>query len=82
VANDNAWAKGRGRRGGERPAPREETHEELAERFVVLMRMLKRQRAKQRLAEGWTDAGNGILVPPGWTPPAAAGEEEGEAGRE
>jgi hypothetical protein len=45
------------------------------------MRMLKRRRAKQRLAEGWTDAGNGIWVPPGWTPPPAARGEEGEAGQ-
>ena len=78
VANAQAAAKGSARRGGERPARREETHEELTERFAVLIRMLKRRRAKQRRAEGWTEVGEGIWLPPGWTaqpPPPPAGAE-------
>ena len=84
VANDRAKTKGKGLRGGERPVRREQTHEELVERFVGLMGMLKRRRAGQRLAEGWTDAGDGLLIPPGWVrdPAAPAPEEKGPEGKE
>jgi hypothetical protein len=84
--NETAKAKGRGpaRRGGIssrelRPQRSEaEEHEELAQTLEKLIGMAKRRREAERLAAGWTDCGNGIWVPPGWTakgpdaPPAPA----------
>jgi hypothetical protein len=68
--NENARAKARGpaRRGGVSSRERDEqSQEELVEVGVRLLGMMKRRRAAERLAAGWTDYGNGIWVPPGWT---------------
>jgi hypothetical protein len=84
--NENAKAKARGpaRRGGIsslelRPQPSEaEAHEELAQTLGKLIGMAKRRREAARLAAGWTDYGNGIWVPPGWTarPPSPEGSAD------
>lgn len=85
VANDNADARARGpaRRGGVssrelRPQrSEEEERADLVEGLVKLLGLLKQRKEAERLAEGWTDCGNGIWMPPGWTaqpPPAGAGE--------
>jgi len=84
VANDNAQAKGRGR-GGIRPEKPEQSHEEAANEFVRLVGIMKRRRAAQRLAEGWTRVGDGIWLPPGWTaqgPEPRAGPRSGAPGNE
>jgi hypothetical protein len=73
--NENAKAKAQGpaRRGGVssqdlRPQRSEaEEHEALAQELCKLIGLMKRRREAERLAEGWTDCGNGIWVPPGWT---------------
>lgn len=73
--NENAKAKARGpaRRGGIssrelRPQRSEaEEHEVLVQELVTRIGRLKRRREAERLAAGWTDCGNGIWVPPGWT---------------
>jgi hypothetical protein len=73
--NENAKAKARGpaRRGGIsslelRPQRSEaEEHEALVQALGKLIGMAKRRQEVERLAAGWTDCGNGIWVPPGWT---------------
>ncbi len=71
--NQNAKARGGGR-GGERPP--EPSREALIEALTALYDMVDRRVGKQRLADGWTDAGNGVWVPPGWVRrPDAAGDE-------
>ena len=73
--NENAKAKARGpaRRGGVssqelRPQRSEaEEHEELVQTLGKLIGMARRRQEAERLAAGWTDCGNGIWVPPGWT---------------
>jgi hypothetical protein len=87
VANDNADAKARGpgRRGGIsarelRPQRSEaEEHEDLVQQLGKLIGMKKRHLEAQRLSEGWTDCGNGVWLPPGWTatPPPGPPPEEG-----
>lgn len=75
VANDNAAAKARGpgRRGGVssrelRPQRSEaEEREALVEELVGRLGVLKKRRAQERLAAGWTLTQNGIWLPPGWT---------------
>ena len=81
--NQNAMARAGGRRGGEGKPQRDEAkeREELVETGVKLVGMMKRRREKQRLAEGWTDAGNGVWLPPGWTvqrPPETPAGEDGD----
>jgi hypothetical protein len=81
--NENAKAKARGpaRRGGIssqelRPKRSEaEEHEEAVQAVARLVGLTKQRREAERRAEGWTDYGNGIWVPPGWTanPPSPEG---------
>jgi hypothetical protein len=50
-----------------RAAYRAGVQEELAERAVALLGMMKRRREKERLAAGWTRGPDGkLVVPPGW----------------
>jgi hypothetical protein len=79
--NENAKAKARGpaRRGGISSREQEEkSNEELVQTAVTLLGMMKRRRQAARLAAGWTDCGNGIWVPPGWT--ATGPDETGPEG--
>ena len=67
--NENAKARaGRGRGRGAKP-PRAEAREreELLNAGVTLLGMMKKRRAAERLAAGWTNPGEGIWLPPGWT---------------
>jgi hypothetical protein len=76
--NENAKARaGRGRRGERPPRNEAQEREDLLKTGVELLGMMKRRRQAARLAGGWTDCGNGIWVPPGWT---VYRPEPGEAG--
>jgi hypothetical protein len=75
---------GDGRRGGIRPDRRVATKEELEEELVKLLGMLKRRRRKERLAQGWTEAGEDVSIPPGWVfvggAEAGTGAKAGDVG--
>ena len=57
----------------------EDEKEDLVQQLAALFDLAKRRQDRSRLAGGWTDAGNGIWLPPGWTvqrpeePPPADG---------
>jgi hypothetical protein len=44
----------------------EKTHEELVQQLMTMLDALEKRQRKARLGEGWSDAGNGLLIPPGW----------------
>ena len=54
--------------------------EALVQTLSGLFDMLKRRQETARRADGWTDAGKGIWLPPGWTvQPPPDGDEAGQA---
>jgi hypothetical protein len=59
---------GGARRGDWRAIQRkqEQTKEELVQTLMTLLGAMERRQRKARLGEGWSDAGNGLLIPPGW----------------
>lgn len=77
ISRIKAPGAGDGRRGGIGPDRRVATKAELIETAVKLLGMLKRRNRKARLAQGWTEAGDGHLIPPGWAYVGTSGESEG-----
>jgi hypothetical protein len=75
---------GDGRRGGIGPDRRAASREELEQELTKLLGMLKRRNRKTRLAQGWTEAGEDVWIPPGWVfigpGKAGAGAEASDPG--
>lgn len=65
-ARKEAGGRRRGRDWREVQRRHEETQEELVQQLMTMLDAMDRRQRKARLGEGWSDAGNGLLVPPGW----------------
>lgn len=55
-----------GERGGIRSGRRVASREEMIRSLTKLLGGLKKRRRREKLAEGWSEAEDGTLVPPGW----------------
>lgn len=72
---------GGGKAGGKRPwaeikAEDEARKEELVEQVVKLLGLMKKRQRAAKLAEGWSEAEDGTLIPPGWVRGTGGGEGE------
>jgi len=70
---------GKGQRRG-RPARPEVSEEDLTAALLKQLGALRRRRRKARLEEGWSEAEDGAMIPPGWIRAPDAGEPGPDGG--